>query len=250
MEFPTTHSPFVLSIMRAVSTLNQEASGGGAESSGGEVELASLEEAPFLTGASHRSKVDLQAAAEVKPYPAGSDVVRQGDMPTEVIVIKKGLLRIYVTEPDGTRREIRTMGPGQILGELGVVGGHKRTASAEALVDSEVWAIERDAFAEVYSSDPQVMIEIARVMAPYILEDDELAVDVLTLTLRSRVAKRLQELTTSPDILITLPKLATLSGGPQSDVIGILEQLQATGAIELTGAGVTVLDEELLRRFV
>lgn len=250
MQFPTTRGTLVLSIMRAVSTLNQEASGGDRESNGDEVVLASLEEAPFLKGATERSKKDLVAAAQLRPYPTGADVVRQGDMPTEVIVIKRGLLRIYVAEADGTRREIRTMGPGQILGELGVVGGHRRTASAEALTESEVWAIERDAFAEVYSSDPQVMIEIAKVMAPYILEDDELAVDVLTLTLRSRVAKRLQELTTSADTLITLPRLATLSGGPQSDVIGILEQLQAIGAIELTGAGVTVLDEELLSRFV
>ena len=235
--------------MRAVSTVNQEASSGDSQSSGSGPALSSLEEAPFLAGAAARSIRDLVGAAELRPHPAGTHVVRQGDLPTEVIVIKSGALRIYVNEPEGDRRDIRTMGPGQILGELGVVGGHRRTASAEALVDSEVWSIERDTFAEVYSSDPQIMIEIAKVMAPYILEDDELALDVLSLTLRTRVVKRLLELTSTSDTMVTLPRLATLSGGPQSDVIGILEQLEATGAIELTGAGVTVLDEELLLRY-
>ncbi|MEA2447963.1 MAG: family transcriptional regulator, cyclic receptor protein [Actinomycetota bacterium] len=234
--------------MRAMSTANQEASGAHPESFEPEFQLRTLEEAPFLVGASDRSKKDLEAASRVEFFDEGSDVVKQGELPTEVIVIKKGSLRIYVDEPDGLRRDIRTMGPGQILGELGVLGGHRRTASAEALTDTEVWVIERDAFAEVYSSDPQITIEIAKVMAPYILEDDELAMDVLSLSLRGRVVKRLQELTTS-EAAVTLPRLATLSGGPQSDVISVLEQLQREGAIQLSGGGISVVDHELLSHF-
>ncbi|HYI44139.1 MAG TPA: Crp/Fnr family transcriptional regulator [Actinomycetota bacterium] len=231
-----------------MSTDNQETSTPPPESFEPEFELRTLEEAPFLVGASERSKKDLEAAAKVQYFEAGMDVVKQGDLPTEVIVIKRGEVRIYVLEPDGVRRDIRTMGPGQILGELGVLGGHRRTASAEALSDAEVWVVERDAFAEVYSSDPQITIEIAKVMAPYILEDDELAMDVLALNLRGRVVKRLQELSMS-ESAVTLPRLATLSGGPQSDVIGILEQLQREGVIEVTGGGINVLDQGLLERF-
>lgn len=234
--------------MGAMTTDNQETSTHHPDSLEPEFELRSLEEAPFLAGASERSKKDLEAAARIESYEPGTDVVKQGDLPTEVIVIKRGSLRIYVLEPDGVRRDIRTMGPGQILGELGVVGGHRRTASAEALDNAEVWIIERDAFAEVYASDPQITIEIAKVMAPYILEDDELAMDVLALSLKGRVVKRLQELSTS-EAEVTLPRLATLSGGPQSDVIRILEQLQREGAIAVTGGGISVLDQDLLGRF-
>ena len=234
--------------MGAMSTDNQETSAPHREDFDKEYELPSLEQAPFLVGASDRSKKDLEAAARVEYYEPGTDVVKQGDLPTEVIVIKRGSLRVYVLEPDGLRRDIRTMGPGQILGELGVIGGHRRTASAEALDEVEVWIIERDAFAEVYSSDPQITIEIAKVMAPYILEDDELAMDVLALNLRGRVVKRLQELSAS-EAAVTLPRLATLSGGPQSDVIGVLEQLQREGAIEVSGGGISVVDHDLLGRF-
>jgi CRP-like cAMP-binding protein len=231
-----------------MSTDNQETSTFHPDDLEPEFQLRSLEEAPFLAGASDRSKRDLETASRVEFFERGADVVKQGDLPTSVIVIKRGSLRIYVLEADGVRRDIRTMGPGGILGELGVVGGHRRTASAEALDDAEVWIIERDAFAEVYTSDPQITIEIAKVMAPYILEDDELAMDVLALSLRGRVVKRLQELT-STDAEVTLPRLATLSGGPQSDVIGILEQLQREGAIAISRGGISVLDHELLGRF-
>jgi CRP-like cAMP-binding protein len=207
-----------------------------------------LDDAAFLAGAAARSKKELAAASQLKTYDAGSDVVKQGELPTEVIVIKKGSLRIYIVEPSGIRRDIRTMGPGQILGEMGVIGGHRRTASAEALEETEVWEIDRDAFAEVYSSDPQITIEIAKVMAPYILEDDEVALDVLALDLRSRVVKRLQELASS-GAAVTLPRLATLSGGPQSEVVRILEQLERLGAIELGGSGIRVVDPDILRQF-
>jgi CRP/FNR family transcriptional regulator/CRP/FNR family cyclic AMP-dependent transcriptional regulator len=191
---------------------------------------------------------ELEDAAHLRTFESGNLVVKQGDPPTEVLVIRSGSLRIFVDDPDGTRRDVRTLGPGQILGELGVVGGHHRTASAEALEQSEVWMIDRDAFASVYRSDPQVTIEIAKVMAPYILENDELAVDVLAMDLRGRVAKRLLELSRI-DGPVTMPRLAMLSGGPQSQVIRIVERFREFGLIELSSEGITVVDSEQLEHF-
>jgi len=228
--------------MGAMSASNQEASAEKAV-------LEDLDEAPFLSGASTKSKKELEAAANLTMFEPGNLVVKQGDPPTEVLVIRSGSLRVFVDDPDGTRRDVRTLGPGQILGELGVVGGHHRTASAEALEDTEVWLIDRDAFAEVYRSDPQVTIEIAKVMAPYILENDEIAVDVLAMDLRGRVAKRLLELSGDGAGVITMPKLAMLSGGPQSQVIRIVERFREFGLIELTSEGITVVDAEQLEHF-
>jgi CRP-like cAMP-binding protein len=224
--------------MEGMATRNQEASPSPSAA------ISSLGQAPFLATAGSESKHKLEAAAELRTYRAGETIFRQGDTADSVIFIRSGGVRIFVEQPDGHRIELRTLGPGEIFGELSVVGGGPRTANAQAATDVEVWSIDRETFGDVYRSDQQVAIEIAKITAPYVLADED-AGDVTVAGLSTRVARSVMDMSEAK-AAVTVPELARMTGARVSNVIGVLEQFEAGGLIAIGSKGIEIVDPEQL----
>ena len=210
--------------------------------------IASLRDAPFLATADAASRDALLAAAEDKTYASGEMVFRQGDPPDHVFFVRSGAVRIYVEQPDGHRIELRTLRPGEILGELSVVGEGHRTASAQAATDLELWSIDRETFNRVYRSDQKLAVEIAKIMAPYVLADEATA-DMTVADLRARIARSIVEIS-EEGTTITVPDLARMTGARVSNVISVLEHFEAGGAVGIGSNGIEVLDEGELEALI
>ncbi|MGH3221942.1 MAG: PIG-L family deacetylase [Streptosporangiaceae bacterium] len=73
--------------------------------------------------------------ARVDWYPAGCYVVEQGEPASELFMILSGYADAWQELPDGSRRELRRMGPGEFFGELGVAGNRPRSAHVVAAED-------------------------------------------------------------------------------------------------------------------
>lgn len=65
-------------------------------------------------------------------YPAGCYVVEQGEAASELFMIMSGYADAWQELPDGSRRELRRMGPGEFFGELGVADNKPRSAHVVA----------------------------------------------------------------------------------------------------------------------
>jgi LmbE family N-acetylglucosaminyl deacetylase len=70
--------------------------------------------------------------ARVGWYPAGCYVVEQGEAASELFMILSGYADAWQELPDGSRRELRRMGPGEFFGELGVADSRPRSAHVVA----------------------------------------------------------------------------------------------------------------------
>jgi CRP/FNR family transcriptional regulator/CRP/FNR family cyclic AMP-dependent transcriptional regulator len=209
---------------------------------------------PALAGASHRALQLLAGATKAVTFGAGDEIFKQKDLPTEVLIIHSGWIKIVVDYPDGEREEVRSMGPGQVVGELGVLAGHRRTATAIATDDVTVLAIHRDAFAEVYAAETPVAIAMAQAMAPYLLDNDEVAVDLLSLDLRGRVAKRLIQVSGAmkegqdpAPIVVTAAQLAMMAGGTEQETQRVLDDLATEGVVSVIGDSITLAEIASLR---
>ena len=238
------------------------------------------QEIPFLSNASARGRARVMERTQRQTFEEGDLIFSEGDPPEALYVISDGAVDVIHELMDGTEEVQRTLGPGRILGELGILGGHARTATAKAAQPSTLWAIEREAFLELYESEPPVAVEIATSMATYLLDADVVAEDLLFLNLEGRVAKRLLAFldaegrgvypVTSTDNMSAeevverlqevarnsatvqpysnLETLALLSGGSQAGVTAILNDMQRRGLIITSEGNVIVIDEEGLDR--
>ena len=70
--------------------------------------------------------------ARVDWYPAGCHVVEQGEAASELFMILSGHADAWQELPDGSRKDLRRMGPGEFFGELGVAGNKPRSAHVVA----------------------------------------------------------------------------------------------------------------------
>jgi len=98
------------------------------------------------------------AVGQRRVYPAGSLVFAEGDASGPVLAILGG--SVALTAGDGGRLD--ELGPGELLGELSAVDGFPRSASALAITDTEVLAIDTERFAGLLADDPKLALYLLR----------------------------------------------------------------------------------------
>lgn len=92
---------------------------------------------------------------------AGDVVVREGDPADRFYLIESGSYRV-TQERDGAVHPLRTLGPDEVFGEIGLLGHGRRTATVTSEGDGRLWALERDAFLELVQAGPGLSTPPAR----------------------------------------------------------------------------------------
>jgi CRP-like cAMP-binding protein len=91
-----------------------------------------------------------------QPVAAGEAVIRQGEPADKFYVITKGTFAVTQTDTvTGESRRLRTLGPDQVFGELGLLNEAPRSATITAESDGIVLAMQaRDFLALVGAEGP------------------------------------------------------------------------------------------------
>lgn len=94
----------------------------------------------------------------------GEPLIRAGDEADTLFLLRSGRLGVFRPSEGGDVEFVGIIRPGQPTGEMAMLAGTPHTADVVALRDSEVLALPRDAFFEAARSEPDLMIELARLM--------------------------------------------------------------------------------------
>jgi hydrophobe/amphiphile efflux-3 (HAE3) family protein len=105
---------------------------------------------------------------ELKTFPKGEAIVRQGQMGNEMYVLLKGSADIYI-EAGGETKRIAGLERGDVFGEMGLVRHHERTADVVASEDVEVLAVNERFLSRVKRRYPrigaQIFFNVARILS-------------------------------------------------------------------------------------
>jgi CRP-like cAMP-binding protein len=197
----------------------------------------SMSVTPILASSTKRDIRDLAEQGALRQYRRGTYIFHQGDGAPEIHFLWKGRLEISSDSITGHRQLHTTLDPPQFFGELGVLGDSPRTATAVALEDSSVLAIDGEVWLEFLAHHPEATRALLQALARQIQSHEAFVEDLLFLDLKGRVAKRLLQLVAPsldelPDDGAVLPSvvthadLASLSGGSRENVTRILSEFQ------------------------
>jgi CRP/FNR family transcriptional regulator, cyclic AMP receptor protein len=78
-------------------------------------------------------------------YAAGTLIFSEGDAGDYLYVVNKGRVEIFQERPDG-KIIIGTIGKGELFGEMALVDGEPRMASARTIQDSELMLVSGSTF--------------------------------------------------------------------------------------------------------
>ncbi|MGB5546002.1 MAG: Crp/Fnr family transcriptional regulator [Polyangiales bacterium] len=183
----------------------------------------------------------------------GTTVFRQGDPGGSMYVIRAGKVRV-LKESRGKKRVVTTLGPGDFFGEMAVVTGRPRTATAEVLEEAELLKVPADKLQEMVAKSGEVAIRLIRHLADRIenanrfidllLEDDTTARVILEL---QAILER-AEGSSAPDVTDT--DLALALGIEKKEARKALRRLTRVGVVEVSSGFVLIKDAERLVEFL
>jgi len=91
---------------------------------------------------------------------AGQALFSQGDGGDQMFLVRRGTIHILLPLPGGKRHHLATLGRGDYFGEMVFLDRGRRSADAEALADTDLYALSRRRFDEVAPSDAVVAAKV------------------------------------------------------------------------------------------
>jgi CRP/FNR family cyclic AMP-dependent transcriptional regulator len=181
----------------------------------------------------------------------GQCVFIQGEPGDRMYVLAEGAVKLYVSSRDGGIVELVRHRPPAAFGEVALLDGGPRTASAQAVERSVLLVVTRPELLRLLRSDEQLAESLLRILGAMVRRTTRQVSDLAFLSLQGRVAAKLLDLTEpgqDQTRRITQVELATMVGGARQTVNQALRSLEARGFIRSNGRMFEILDREQLRR--
>jgi CRP/FNR family cyclic AMP-dependent transcriptional regulator len=105
-------------------------------------------------------------AAAVTEYDQGEPLTEQGVLGHRFHLLVDGTAAV---ERDGST--IATIGPGDFVGEIGLLGGGPSTATVRCTTPTRCLTLRREAFWEVLEAEPAIALRILEVVCRRIAEE-------------------------------------------------------------------------------
>jgi CRP-like cAMP-binding protein len=119
----------------------------------------------LLPSLSADSRRELLYDAERRLLAAGDVLFRAGDEATTLYILERGAIALEVEIPGAGPRALMQVGEGQVFGWSAILGGHVETASARAVVPSEVIVIEAAPLLRSIESNSRLGVDLYRTLA-------------------------------------------------------------------------------------
>jgi len=126
-------------------------------------------------------------------FHANEIIFQQGDRGNRLYLIQSGRVKIYVLDPEGNELVFTFLANGDILGEMAVLDGGPRSATAIAVENTKTLYIDRKDFMEFLESSPTAGISIITMLSKRLRETDKHLEELTFLDVASRIARRLLE---------------------------------------------------------
>jgi CRP/FNR family transcriptional regulator, cyclic AMP receptor protein len=214
-----------------------------------------LTDATFIGRLEPASLENVMKRAQLRTLAKGDTVYRRGDQGDSLMVIVSGRLKIWNTTADAREVVLNFLGPGDINGEIAVLDGGVRTATATALEQTEVVVLYRRDLMPVLEQQPAALVEVMHMLCEKLRAASEIVEDVQR-TMRARVASGILRLARQHgkqtkdgivfDLKASQSDLGAYLGLSRENTSRQLGYLRDGGLITTAGTAVTVIDIDAL----
>jgi len=129
-----------------------------------------------------------------RSYAEGTVVFMRGDPGDSLCGVVSGRVRISASRPGGREVFLNIMGPGDAFGEIALLDGKPRTATATAQARTELIIIHRDRFAGLLATEPPLASHLIQLLCERVRWTSQLMEDSALLGIPARLAKRVLSL--------------------------------------------------------
>jgi CRP-like cAMP-binding protein len=211
----------------------------------------------FLEGVPEEDRRRVLSATQRRRFARREVLFHEGDPGETVHLLDRGRVAVRITTPLGDVATLRVRGPGEVIGELALLGAAARTATVVALERTETLVLHRDQFVDLRQRYPSIDAFLVNLLAEEVGRLSGLLVEALYMPVDVRVIRRLIALTrmyaaggdgAGTEIPLTQEDLASLAGTSRATVNRVLGEAEKAGTVEVRRGRITVLDPAGLER--
>ena len=195
-----------------------------------------------------------------RTFGAGEVVFREGDSGDTCYIVRSGQARAVREHSGGRSITLATFGPGEIFGELAMFDDERRSATVEAIEETEVVAILGSDMRRLLRAHPDIAVKMLGALGRRLRETNERLARQSFQTVQSRVASVLADMVAAArsqgagegDVLITATQsdLAQLAGSSRESASRFLAVLERAGVITQGRGRLIVHDPGRLEGYV
>jgi CRP/FNR family cyclic AMP-dependent transcriptional regulator len=215
---------------------------------------------PLFAGLDEDGLTGLAKGMRIRRFRRGETVFHLGDPGDALFIVMGGSIKITLPADSGDEAILATLRPGDFFGELALLDGAPRSATAVAIEPTETYILARERFRELIATEPVMRDAVLATMAAEVRRLTHHVEELHFLDITGRLASRLARLAVEPgatrladgSIRLTGPltqgDLAAMIGCTRQSVNKLLGMFTDDGLIRLEKDRIVVIDLEGLGR--
>jgi CRP/FNR family cyclic AMP-dependent transcriptional regulator len=148
--------------------------------------IEALRSVPLFASLGDEDARALRRLLKPRELERGAVLFRQGDAGNALFLIEEGQISIYITDEDGKEVTLAELARGDFFGEMALIEGKPRTASARASENARLLSLARDDFITFMRLNGNVALAMLGALSDRLRATDEL--------LRRRVSRNANEI--------------------------------------------------------
>jgi CRP/FNR family transcriptional regulator, cyclic AMP receptor protein len=218
-------------------------------------DLASI---PLFARLNPAEQEKLGALMVRKKFKAQTAIFFQDDPSDSLYVVLSGSAKVFRTSEDGKDRILSVLRPGDAFGELAMIEGLPRSASVEAVEETEMLSLSRHDFEAFARQHPEVLWRLLQTLCGRLRQVTEVVLDLSFRDVPYRVLQMLSQLLErhgegGPDgwrirIPLSAGELASMVGSNRETVSRMIETYERDGLVRREGQTWIVPDRQALAR--
>lgn len=215
-----------------------------------------IRDLPLLTRLSEADIKPLAALGRVRDYGAGETIFHQGEAGDALHVVVTGRVRVSIISSAGDETTVALVGAGDCVGELSLLDGRPRSATATASGPTRTFVVTRDAFTSWLKDRPTASIALLETLSLRLRRTDEALADLTFLDVSHRLARQLVRMATHAGadrkevrITVTQSDLASMLGVSRESVNKQLNAFARQGWVQLARGAIILRDLRSLQSF-
>lgn len=129
---------------------------------------------PLLPRLDAAQLVELSGPIVEKSYRAGETIFNEGDSGKVAYLILSGAVRIWTHDAEARRVTLTLLGPNDFFGELAVLDGGPRSASASAEEDTILGGLKKEQMEHFLLTHPQAALHMIKQLGERLRQTNKL----------------------------------------------------------------------------
>lgn len=211
-----------------------------------------LKQCDLLRGLTPEEFARLESRCRMRQFPRGTPIYLPADYADGVLLLASGRAKIGSFTDDGKQAILAFIEPGELFGELALLGGAEREEYAEAVEKSTVILLPADVMRDLLERRPDVSLGVTKLFGLRRRRIERRLKSLLFRSNRERLVSLLLELAEqygerTPDgvrlkIKLSHQDLASVIGSTRETVTVLLGELQSEGRLKIGRRKIVVTD--------